>query len=147
MTIGGPSGVGNGPAAVTRAITALARLAEVGSVDGRVSALLSNGGMRVATPIGLLLVADAGPYKPGESLRLRYDPQTGQAVPETTSAAARGNGASPATGAAAAVLTEAAEPDLPALSPLLQGNSTAPGVQAAILAGLQPVVAGLAPPP
>ena len=134
MSIDGLSGASGAMGPQVGAPSALRRVLELGWIEGRVTALLGEGEARISTALGPLTVTLAALQPmPGDRLRLRIDPQTGQLRIETL-APHDPPAALPAAGAGAGRAVQEGAAFLPS----------------AVLAGLQPLLpggAGQAGPP
>lgn len=130
MSIDGLSGASGAMGPQVGAPSALRRVLELGWIEGRVTALLGEGEARISTALGPLTVTLAALQPmPGDRLRLRIDPQTGQLRIETLAphdppAALPAAGAGAMAGAGRAVQEGAAF------------------LPSAVLAGLQPLLPG-----
>jgi hypothetical protein len=139
MTLGGPSGPSGSPLRPAPTGGTIRQFLEQGPLEGRVTADLGAGGLRVATALGLLTVTEAAlPFLPGDPVRLRLDLRTGRIRAEPPVP-------TPGQPPGAATDEAAASPAQPALLP------RNPALASAVLASLQPLVpghgaAGAAPP-
>lgn len=143
MNLDGPSGPGTPRVAPAGGDGAVRQLLAQGALEGRVTADLGPGGLRVATAFGILTVTEAAlPFLPGDLVRLRLDVKNGRIKADPP-------GSAPTAAAPGAAAAEEALPP-PVLSTPLGRNLA---LSSAVLAGLQPLLPGagghpgLAPPP
>ncbi|WP_102223664.1 hypothetical protein [Acidimangrovimonas sediminis] len=171
MSLGGPTGTGGGgalPPLPGAGAAALRQLAQAGWVEGRISQLLPGGGARIATVLGLIVAPEAGAgLMPGDRVRLRMNPQTGQVEAEAlrpgTAAPAGGSGfgqpgtaaPAPIAGAQTAGAQSAGSPSAASSTPLpptpmaalllaASEEAQGPHLNSVAFAGLAPVPGGAA---
>ncbi len=135
MSLGGPSGIGGPPLPPVGAPESLSRLLGQGWVAARVTAILANDTVRLATNIGSLsLTMEQVPFAIGTALQLRVDPHSGQVQVKPLTPLALPTAAAPAAAAEAQLAAEPSSQPLP--------FAGGPSLSSAVLAGLQPVLPG-----